>query len=351
MAFQAFHSYPKRLGDSTIDTVSGRNLKRRFVEIFEEFWLSHPQHYFLEYFPLHFIRKKRFQSNDSIVRNLLTRTFPWDPLAQTQGPMVDIYCLVAEKDLELLKFTLPSLQNLSSNPIRNYYIVAPESLGPRIVDICKELQLTYFVISDEYLLEKFNIRAEIFIYGHPKMLILKYLCALISDLDNVLVVDGDTVFLKQRQWLTPDKKLIVVSQELHAFHVDYCQSYFAINSSHKLGFTTQSQILSKKDIEGIVFHIGGLNELVKNFSDVYRDFHTGINMQYFPAEWQLACEWSCLFNSRKSTFGNYSNLSFNRNHFFDFMDRNGFISFDQNCHAFLKKTVPFLGSISLHDYK
>jgi hypothetical protein len=183
------------------------------------------------------------------------------------------------------------------------------------------------------------------------MLILKYLCPLFSDLENVLVVDGDTIFLQPRQWLTLDKKLIVVSQELHVFHLDYCRRFFSIESNHNLGFTTQSQILSKSDIEAIAMHIGGLNDLAKNFSKVYNEFHTNVNKQYFPAEWQLACEWSRLFNERKSVYGNYSNLSFSRNVFFEFMNNNHLESYDSNCHNFLRKIVPRLGSISLHDYK
>lgn len=351
MVFRMLHSYPKRLGDSTINTLGIRNLKRRFIEIFEVFWFPIAKVQFFRRIVLCIIGLIQLRNNESIVRNLLTRTLPWNPLLNKQGPPIDIFCLVAEKDLELLSFTLPSVLNTSTNPVENFYVVAPESLKTKILETCNDLGLPFQILSDESLLDLFNIESNIFTYGHPKMLILKYLCALFSDLDDVLVVDGDTVFLKPRQWLSFDKKLIVVSQELHNFHLDYCKRFFSIDSRHNLGFTTQSQILSKSDIEAIALYMGGITELAINFSEVYNDFHSAINKHYFPAEWQLACEWSTLFNKRESVFGNYSNLSFSRNLFFEFMGNYNFESYDVNCHHFLRRLVPSLGSISLHDYK
>jgi hypothetical protein len=348
---QILISYPKLLGDSTVSILSRRNLQRRVVEVFETFWFKRDGLLPLREFLIQLIRKPFFHGNDSIFRNFLTRVLPWDPLQGSHGPIIDVYCLVAKKDLELLRFTLPSLLNLSRNPVRDFIIVAPQSLATQIEAVCQSLDLGFRLISDERLLEEFALDSHEFIYGHPKMLMLKYLCALRSDLDNVLVVDGDTVYLKPRQWLTEDSKLIVVSQELHKFHLEYCAYFFDIKPKNNLGHTTQSQLLSKEDIKGISEHIGGLKELAKNFSSVYEGFHTGVDERFFPAEWQLACGWSHHFNLRKSVFGSYSNFSFEREIFLKFMEKNHFPELSEDSRIFLQSLVPHLGSISLHDYK
>ena len=313
---QILSSYPKRLGDSSISVMSQRNINRRFVEVFEGFWLQLHGAKSLRALLIRLIGLRCFRDNDSIIRNLLTRTLPWDPLIEVDNPVLDVYCLVAEKDLELLRFTLPSLLNVSKNPVRKIFIVAPESLTSQVDTICQQLDFHYSFISDESLFERFSLDPELFHYGHPKMLMLKYLTALHSDLDNVLVVDGDTIFLKPRQWLTAEKKLIVVSHELHIFHLEYCSHFFGFDTRNNLGFTTQSQVLSRKDIKEISEHIGGLAQLARNFSDIYGNFHTGIDRRFFPAEWQLACSWSHRFNERKSVWGSYSNLSISRKIFF-----------------------------------
>lgn len=326
-------------------------MNRRFVEVFEAFWLRLHGFKFLRALLLRLIQLRYFRDNESIIRNLLTRTLPWDPLTDADDPALDIYCLVAEKDLELLKFTLPSLLSISKNPVRKIFIVAPDSLASQIDTICQQLVFDYSLISDEYLLKTFSLDSKTFHYGHPKMLILKYLAALHSDLDNVLVVDGDTIFLKPRQWLTSDQKLIVVSQELHLFHLEYCSRFFGIDSRENLGFTTQSQVLSRSDIKDISEHIGGLTQLAKNFSEIYENFHTGRDQRFFPAEWQLACGWSDKFNEREATWGSYSNLSISRKIFFELMKKNEFSEYSSDCSEFLKSIVPNLGSISLHGYK
>jgi len=348
---QILSSYPKRLGDSSILVLSKRNVTRRFVEVFEGFWFRLHGFKTLRVFILYLIRARWLRNNDSITRNLLTRALPWDPLIDTHGPALDIYCLVAEKDLDLLRFTLPSLLNISSNPIRKTYIVAPESLNAQIKAICQKIAFQYLFISDERLLEIFSLDPKQFKSGHPKMLMLKYLAAIHSDLENVLVVDGDTVFLKPRQWLSTDQKLIVVSQELHLFHLDYCSNFFGIDSRNNLGFTTQSQVLSQADISEIAEHVGGLAALAKNFSEIYENFNSRRDQRYFPAEWQLACGWSNEFNERRTAWGSYSNLGMNREIFFALMKVNGFLNYDDDCSKFLQSIVPNLGSISLHGYK
>lgn len=351
MLSQILSSYPKRLGDSSISVVSKRNITRRFVEVFEGFWFRLHGFKNLNVFILTLIRASRLRDNESITRNLLTRTLPWDPLIDSGGPTLDIYCLVAEKDLELLEFTLPSLSNISSNPVRNTFIVAPESLDSRINSICQQLALQFNFISDEFLLEMFSLDPKQFKSGHPKMLILKYLTAIHSDLENVLVVDGDTVFLKPRHWLSSEEKLVVVSQELHHFHLDYCRDFFGLDTNNNLGFTTQSQVLSKSDIWEISEHSGGLAALANNFSEIYENFVSGKDQRYFPAEWQLACGWSNEFNIRSSAWGSYSNLGISRKFFFALMKENGFSNYGPGCSSFLQSIVPNLGSISLHEYK
>jgi len=351
MLLKILSSYPKRLGNSSISIMSKRNIARRFVEVFEGFWFRLHGFKPLHVFILRLIRVRCLRDNESITRNLLTRALPWDPLINTDGPTLDIYCLVAEKDLDLLEFTLPSLLNISSNPVRKIFIVAPESLESQVKAICQKLAFQCIFISDECLLENFSLDPRQFKSGHPKMLMLKYLAAMHSDLENVLVVDGDTVFLKPRQWLTAEQKLIVVSQELHLFHLDYCSDFFGIDSRDNLGFTTQSQVLSKSDINGIAEHVGGLTALAMNFSEIYENFNSRKDQRYFPAEWQLACGWSNEFNERRTAWGSYSNLGISREIFFVLMKKNGFLNYSSDCSKFLQSLVPNLGSISLHGYK
>lgn len=348
---QILSSYPKRLGDSSISVLSKRNIYRRFVELFEGFWFRLRGLKRIRSVILRIIGMQRLRDNESIGRNLLTRALSWDPLVDSDGPPLDIYCLVAEKDLELLDFTLPSLLNVSSNPVRKILIVAPESLAFAIDQICLRLTFEYSFVSDEDLLKLFSLDSKQFKFGHPKMLMLKYLAAIHSDLDNVLVVDGDTVFLKPRQWISSTEKLIVVSQELHHFHLDYCRDFFGIDSNNNLGFTTQSQVLSKSDITEIAERAGGLALLAKNFSEVYENFVSGTDKRYFPAEWQLACGWSNKFNVRSSAWGCYSNLGISRKCFFELMKANGFSKYGLDCASFLQSIVPNLGSVSLHEYK
>lgn len=167
-----------------------------------------------------------------------------------------------------------------------------------------------------------------------------------------MILDGDTVFLKPRTWVTSNQQLLILSQEYLKMHTNYVRREFQLESKGGLGFTTQSQLFKKSIITAIADYKGGMIELVNNFSASYTEFKNGYSKSHFPAEWQLYCDWIIEKSSVNFQLASNCNYSISRSILKspDLTSPKGVLKTEVLLTK-LRKRVSKLGSISFHDYK
>jgi hypothetical protein len=161
-----------------------RNLRRLFLESIETLCGS-----FIKEQPI--VAKKilaRISTSrsveTSIIRNLVTRILPYDPLKESEKSDYAAFILAAPKDLAILPLTLQSVLDWKDAFLKCITIVGPESINNTIQVILTDIGSSTPIqfISDESLLSNLQMTREEFLDNHPLMLALKYLAAFYSKL-------------------------------------------------------------------------------------------------------------------------------------------------------------------------
>jgi hypothetical protein len=244
-------------------------------------------------------------------RVLFSRLLPWNPLQGNDSLPLAIFILTTKKDIDVLPFSLFSVAKNIANPDSPITIVAPEKDSSSIHSLLTSLKLSQKteVKSDESMLLEFGLARQAFPSSHSFMQILKFLCALSSEQENVVVLDGDTIFFRRRVWVTSKKITLVVPTEYERTHVQFVVEKFPNIHHSKLGFTTQAQVLRKSWVEEMIAESGGLKEFITLFTNAMREFLSGENLISFPCEWQVMGDWILTNKSGQIEFGSYLNIS------------------------------------------
>ena len=329
------------------------NFRRLILESSEELsinsnpWLNVVTQYVLK------IQSTLKKPEKSILRNLLTRFLPWDPLNNLSPNTVHLFVLTSPKDVEILPYSLLSSIQACSGQITEITVVLPESIHQRATDLLSEISETFHIQikTDEEILAKNELTRSDFLNGHPLMIAMKYLCVLDSQSEDNLVTDGDTLFLRKKTWSSGKTIVLTAAQEYQPMHMNYCREIFGLKSNSGYGFTTQSQLFRKSNVSQIVEYLGSAKNLGLNFANYYANYTTGLRPDLFPADWQLHSDWTMEKSNLDFKISGYSNVGMSRN-----LLRFPLIANPTNKEIYsllenIRTAVPNLGSLSLHDYK
>lgn len=283
------------------------------------------------------------------LRFILTRLFKFDPLEKFHPDTFSVAILVSAKDLLVLPYALYSLISLYSNSISSIYIVVPEDsfqkVQNRIEGMNFPLKIRY--TTDEKILKKICLPEKfLFRTTVAKMEFIKF--ALPSSLgeENLLILDGDTIYLRGRTWKSGSNLTLMVAQEYMTEHIRFSQNYFSLKAKSGLGFVTHHSFFIREIIDDMAANSGGYGSLASALDEkISKGFSTG----EFPSEWQSYGDWVVEKSNLMPRFAKFSNLGMPRR----------YLPLNPNANlieigAFLesvKKIVPKLGSLSLHDYK
>jgi hypothetical protein len=217
------------------------------------------------------------------LNQIFTRLLPANPLPRGKMYLPTVL-ICAAKDLEILPYSLQSVVKYLSDK-EDLSILVPKSIVADVHRILSELEISAQIITDEHLIEKFSIEKNSFIEKAARMQLLKLLAALSLNHQELLIVDGDTIFLKSRTWTQNEKIIFPISQEFLTRHANFNRNRLNFLSNSGLGFVTHHQVVCKKCVQEIVLIAGGISILAKAMQSAFSDPSNWGNE--YPSEWQF----------------------------------------------------------------
>ena len=211
----------------------------------------------------YFFSEKFDAWNSQVIRSVLhSGRFLLDPCFKsncykslTSKYPLDVVIPLVEKDLITAEKTVESVRAMVLHPIQNIYIVAPES--KKIRDFC-EKQGCIFILENDAVDNYEELRK----YGGW---ILQQFIKLNADTytksDNILVVDGDTVFLRPQVFIN-DKKNIYTFH-IHSDYTDirkkFTRDLFKTTHYFKLDFISHHMVFNRKWLKELKEKISEVN--------------------------------------------------------------------------------------------
>jgi hypothetical protein len=284
-------------------------------------------------------------------RNILSRLFPFDPLNKLSRDQIEIYFLVAEKDLQILPYSIVAGLQSVRNKVYAISVICPSSVKERvqekIIPLTDDMQTQITVYTDEEILKAARIEKMQFANSHSKMQILKICLSYISS-GSILIVDADTLLLRERNWISGGIQISPLAQEYQTGHNNFVNQIFKDKNRTGLGFVTHHGLFNSKLVKLLVENYSGMEKLA---IAIDKGIAKGWNKEFgFPSEWQLYGEYIFSQTSTPQAIpAGFVNLGISRNilSLLDF-PRHSDCRFTVDR---LKRAVPKLGSLSLHAYK
>jgi hypothetical protein len=296
-----------------------------------------------------FFLSKLPNSGKSKIRYVLTRLYSSPTLKQPPLAM-EIFIFTAKKDLELLELSIFGAIQSSINRIDLLTVVAPSELECEIHKVFQKLgqDLNLKFLSDEELLTKYELVNFKFVRPNIKMEVIKVLAALHSNSEAVLLIDGDTVILKERNWITSEKQLVLVAQEYTPEHINFDKKFLNSRNLSGLGFVTHHQVIRRSHLMELISESKGLLDFVNFFNCAASDFYLRSGSD-FPSEWQLFGDYLLNRHPEKAVLTSFKNLGVSRKRIRNFLESSEGVASTEVSR--LKKAVPHAASLSFHSYK
>ena len=138
------------------------------------------------------------------------------------------------------------------------------------------------------------------------MEIIKIMAALKSSTRFALLVDGDTLLLRQRNWVSKNGIIVIVAQEYLKRQIRFNFKKHNLTENQGLGFVTHHQIVDRDLLFKFVSEYGGIHRLTKEFLDSFA--HSENYTDIFPSEWQLFADLNLSLSARKVYLCKFANL-------------------------------------------
>ena len=331
--------------------IKPNNLKRNLLEMSDLIFCNSK----IDFTKLTLFLLKKIRRQDgkfySYFRHFITRALPFNPLSGYQPSPINISLLVAKKDIEILPYSLAACIEATVNPILKIRIVCPENTLNLVLEKVAEQKFpTDFnlnVITDESILSNGGLHEFSFSSSVSKMETLKLVIGYLDPGFN-LIIDADTLLLRQRNWCSEKTQISPVGQEYFVNHNIFVDELIYFSKWSGLGFVTHHGLFHSSVVKEIIDRCGGLTHtafLIDNGIKVGWEYKRG-----FPSEWQLYGEYCYSLSSQISLLpASFINLGIPRS----------ILPIDENCTfadcvkllTQIKKSAPTLGSLSLHAYK
>lgn len=341
-------TWEERISDQNVELNLIQKSRRLIVELVDSCNMPNlRQDRFLN--SLLYVLSKLPNSGRSKLRHLLTRLYP-TPILQDSPIDLEIFIFTAEKDLELLELSAVAAIKSCQNRIISLTVVAPSSVESDVYDVFRKMprDVDLIYLSDEKLLKRFGLENFIFIRPNIKMEILKVLAVLDCNSQAALLIDGDTILLEDRTWITEEKQIVLVAQEYTPSHINFNRKHMSINQLTGLGFVTHHQVIRRRYLEELVSEKGGLLNFVNCFDRAASEFYLRSGPD-FPSEWQLFGDFLLNRYPASAVLSSFKNLGMSRK-------KVGYFSKNTDRSALaeilrLQKAAPNLASVSFHGYK
>ena len=288
----------------------------------------------------------------SRLRFILTRLLPFSPLRENPCT-IEVFIFTSAKDLAILPLSIVGASQCHEGFISKITVVAPNSERTEVESVIAGLKIhdtEIIYLSDELLLNDFGISPAGFIRGNIRMEIVKVLAGLVAQESHALLIDGDTVLLRKRNWATKNRYLLMVAQEFSTTHINYDKKVLCNYEPQGLGFVTHHQLIRMEALRGLVKSFGGVKELADSFNTAASKYYLQGD-QIFPSEWQLIGDYQFSLKPRHAVLANFSNLGISRNKLGWLFDGVMDLGNMESRIDWLRAKAPGLGSLSFHGYK
>lgn len=286
-----------------------------------------------------------------IPRHIFSRLFPFDPLGKMAPTSISVAILTSKKDLEILPYSIAGLIHAAANPIFGLQIVCPENVRYEVQKVLSKLGFPHkfkiSILTDEEILRKVGLEKFDFVSSVAKMELLKLLIGYQSE-NPTLILDGDTLLLRTRNWISGNSQITPVAQEYFLGHKRFSERILMVQNRFGLGYVTHHAIFVSEQVQKIINAAGGVEELATEINDGIRKGWGGHGE--FPSEWQLYGDSLSMNETFMQQYpANFSNLGIDRKslNLLQHPSKRECL----NVIARIKKAAPALGSISLHGYK
>jgi hypothetical protein len=216
-------------------------------------------------------------------------------------------------------------------------------------EILLNLEIDAQVITDEALIDGALGENQGAIEKAARMQLLKLLSVLSQSNEQVLVVDGDTLYLRGRSWIDETHIVMPVSQEFLPRHTNFNRRKLGLKSNSGLGFVTHHQVVCKECVLKIIYRAGGIDSLAEKMQTSYAQVKRW-NDEY-PSEWQFLGDFMMENELHKVMPVRFANIGIDRNlinlKIGENLNRSSILGELEK----LASSVPQLYSISLHSYK
>lgn len=210
---------------------------------------------------------------------------------------IDLLITLIDKDIMVAEKCVKSVKLYSLNKIRNVYIVAPDTINIR--NFCKENNCNFI---DEDLVSPYTSK-ELLSKGINKQRvgwIKQQLIKLNSDnlshiLDRYLIIDADTVLLKNQYFSKKGVDILKFSDEFH-FLYKISNKYILGNYFYSFkSFIAHHQLIQKTTLSEMKLNISRLHK--KEWYDVFVE--TAKKNSNYVSEYELYAQF-CIINKRRN---------------------------------------------------
>ncbi len=300
------------------------------------------------------ISGKKIKPYSFRVRKFLDHLLPSE-VSHHEGVEIEVVIPSTAKDLVVLELAISGVRRNVLNPIGKISIICPSGDVAQI----EGMKLVGVHVIDEEdllgdsLLQMCNNVAPSKHKGWVRQQAVKYTSVLRSEYQGVLILDSDTILLKQQSWLqSGGKQSLAISYEYHPPYQIHFEKFLSSKNSAPLAFMTrrlgvsfvthhqlmQPSVLKEFLSDGSSrFPESGLLNWVKTFD--FKDSSPA-------SEYHSYGTFISLFSPQKVAYIRWGNLAASRHDVSTIIGK----ELDQISLAELQRTFPDLSSISLHAY-
>ena len=168
----------------------------------------------------------------------------------TQGEdflRVDVVIPTIAKDTDLLLTMVNSLKTYIRHTINNIYIVSKNT--PEIINLCRE---NNFIFIDEFELIGYGKEKITYTYkginrsGWIFQQLLKLSGDKITECDDYIIVDSDTLLINDHHFKNRDKYIFYENEEWHEPYFKSYSKIFGYRPSNRMSFTSHMMIFNRQ---------------------------------------------------------------------------------------------------------
>ena len=177
--------------------------------------------------------------------------FPIDPLADKlhRGTGLTILIPCTSKDFSILPTVINAAKMNVRNSIKEIVVITPDA--GLTLDNVGEIR----VLHDDLFLKQTNIQEYLYNLGLNSgwinQQLIKILFCLDSDVENVLILDADTVLTKPKYFVVDEVQILSFAYEYHAPYMNHLQGFCPEIHDFGLTFVTHHQLWQKDIVQEI----------------------------------------------------------------------------------------------------